>query len=151
MILEKPTGTKYITRMDYPHTHGWWVRMLDNRDGNGKISKFFRDTKYASKEEGLHEAIKFRDRHFKHLTRSQKTVSHQGKLGKIYGEGVFIGWKTRGKWSYPYATASWWEGGRQHHRVFSVEKYGYDKAWQLAKNARKEMTKHKEDCRVRST
>lgn len=148
MIAEKPTGRKYITRMDYPHTHGWWVRIFDNRSSNGKISKYFRDTKYESKAEGLREAKKFRDRHFNHLTRAQKIISRQGKFGKIYGKGVFISWKTRGEWSYPHACASWWEDGRQHHRTFSVEKYGYDEAWKLAEAARQEMTKHKEDRRV---
>jgi len=147
----KPTGIKYITRMDYPRAHGWWVRILDNRDGNGTISRFFRDTKYTSKEEGLSEAIKFRDRHFNHLTRSQKTVKHDQKLGKIYADGVFITWKTRNGWSYPHACASWWEDGRQHHRTFSVEKYGYDEAWKLAEDVRKQITKHKEDCRVQRT
>jgi len=143
MIVEKPIGMKYITRMDYQGTHGWWVRIFDSRKSNGKVSKFFRDTKYESKEEGLREAKKFRDRHFNHLTRAQKTIDHKGKLGKIYSEGVYVSWKTRGGFSYPYATASWSEGGKQHHRQFSIEKYGYDEAWEKAKAVRKEMTKHK--------
>lgn len=144
MIVEKPTGMKYITRCDYPRTHGWWVRIFDSRDGKGKVSKYFRDTKYESKEEGLIEAMKFRDKYFNRLTRAEKTITNgKSRKGKIYSEGVYISWKTRGEHSYPHATASWWEGGKQHRKTFSIEKYGYDEAWKKAKAVRQEMTKHK--------
>lgn len=141
MILAKPTGRKYITRMDYPRTHGWWVRILDNRASNGKVSKFFRDTKYESKEEGFEEARKFRDRYFGRLTRAHKTVTHKGKLGKLYGRGITEAWDTKGKWMYLSFVATWWTDGKQHHKGFSASKYGYDEALRLAEAARAENTK----------
>lgn len=148
MLLEKPKGTKYITRCDYPRTHGWWVRILDNRNGKGKVSKFFRDTKYESKEEGLAAAIKFRDKYYKKMTRAEKTImSVKARKDKIYGEGVYLIWNKRGEFQYAHICASWHENGKQHKKSFSVNKYGYKKAQAMAKKIRKEMTKHKIDCR----
>ena len=135
---------KYITRCDYPRTHGWWVRIFDCRDGKGKVSRYFRDTKYESKEEGLIGAKKFRDKYFNRLTRAEKTIDHtKGKKGRIYSDGVYTVWHIRNGFAYPHACASWHEDGKQHKRSFSVEKYGYDEAWKKAKAVRKEMTRHK--------
>jgi hypothetical protein len=144
MILDIPTGRKYITRMDYPDTHGWWVRILINRQGNGRVSKFFGDAKYSSKEEGLSEAIKFRDKHFKHLVRSQKIMkTNKPRLGKIYSTGIYYAWIGRNNYKYLYICTSWMENGKQHQKMFSVFKYGEDKAYALAEKIRAEKTKHK--------
>jgi len=140
MILKKPSGRKYITRLDYPTTHGWWVRILDCRDGKGKVSKYFRDTKYESKEEGLIEATKFRDRYFNRLTRAQKTVEHKHKLGKLYSEGVYSYWFGRSGYEYLYFVATWSDGGRQRRKQFSAHKHGYDDALRMAHAARAEKT-----------
>ena len=47
---------KYITRLHYKSSHGWWVRI---RFAN--IQKAFSDRACGSKTKALEEAIKFRD------------------------------------------------------------------------------------------
>jgi len=144
MILKKPTGRKYITRMDFVSAKGEWVRILDSRDGKGKVSKFFADSKYQSKQETLRAATKFRDNYFKRLTKAEKIINRATRKDCIFSDGIYIEWKNRlNGYAYPYICVSWNNDCKQYKKMFSVEKHGYDKALSLAKKTRAEKTKNK--------
>ncbi len=144
-IIKAPVGRKYITRFNYGNTLGWWVRILMSRIGNGQTHKLFSDNRYGSKGEALDAAILFRDKTFRRLTKSQRTIINSGgrsRLGTVLdGCGVYMVRRTGARGDqYEDYVANWWTDGKQHRQQFSVNKYGRRKAKRLAILKRAEMT-----------
>ena len=127
---------------------GWVVRMA--RRGE-KVEKYFADNKHGGKAGALREAKKFRDElenTMQHYSASElaKNPSVRNTSGIV---GVRISERTdvRGECecTFYFWVAQWTDGkGRRKTRSFSINKFGYDKAFQMAVNARKKGIKKKE-------
>lgn len=59
------TDRRYITRMDYSRSTGWWVRIYHSDPTPGvpriAVSKFFRDTFWGGVDAALEAARRWRD------------------------------------------------------------------------------------------
>ena len=116
-----------------------------------KIERYFADTKFGGKILALREAKKFRDELEKKMR--PYTVSELAKNPSVRNTSGTVGVRiserkdVRGDYEYTYYfwVAQWTDGkGRRKTRSFSIDKYGYDKAYQLAIKARKKGIKEKE-------
>ena len=116
-----------------------------------KVEKYFADTKFGGKIGALREAKKFRDEieaqmprySVSELARNPSVRNTSGTVGVRISERKDI----RGEYEYTYYfwVAQWTDGkGRRKTRSFSIDKYGYDKARELAVKARKKGIKEKE-------
>ncbi len=144
---------KGISRIDQPDkkTHGWFVRFYKN----GKIhSRFASDSKYGGKQKALEQAKKLKqDLEYKLMNGASEGVSDEkpqnrrkpksssiNKSGMVGVSLVFQRSRT-GK-RYPYYQVSWNpEPGRMKVKSWSVNKYGWDRAWEMASRFRKEKMK----------
>ena len=109
-----------------------------------KISKFFSDSVWGGKRKALTEARAFRDKaeaRFKPYSRTElmRQANSRNSSG-IPGVRLRKNVVTKNGWAYTYETweASWTpvKGGARKKRQFSVLKYGNDKAYRLAVQAR---------------
>ena len=140
MVLEtdgaeapQPRRLHHITRIDiepseehpgrHP-THGWQVRV--RRDGD-RLSKFFADAKYDSKEAAVEAAIEYRDKLMASIPegpkKPRKAWSNTGVVGLSVRE------KTEGATSKLYVQLNWVNAdGKRKAGSFSVEKWGLRRA-----------------------
>jgi hypothetical protein len=128
---------KYITRLHYRSSHGWWVRL---RSAN--IQKAFSDIAFGSKSKSLKAAIKFRDACIRDLAQRGITI---GRKPKGHHKNPTIRNRT-GFVGVHYVIRRNKDGSRNksyigtyyprkyQHRVksFAVNKYGEKKALKLA-------------------
>ena len=149
--MAQPIGIpkeRNIVRVDIPDkenrigTHGWQVRFT--HEGR-EISKLFSDTKYDGIESALEEARNFRDSFsidFDAIKRNRKPANYPSSVKKV--EGVFF-IKGRPLKTKPGEYSSYWraqwpkgptmgKGGKN----FFIATYGFDKAYELAVQARRE-------------
>ena len=142
-----------ITRMNYTAgnhlTIGHWVRIRRNKV---LYKKFFSDINYDSEKGSLEEAKKYRDKIFKENplpTRAQKSeVSRKKTSSGIVGVTLHTNVDTRRHKRHEYEIwKAWWspQKGRPKVRSFSVLKYGFQKARQLAIEARERGLKEMQD------
>lgn len=131
LIYKLPKG---ITRYDYAHTHGWWVRVT--RDG-AHFRKIFSDGQSDSFEDGLRKAILYRH---EILTSFPVTIRHVHSRSIAAEPENRIELKTGKGTLQPYVfwEAKWYD--KSHNvkkKCFSVQKYGHEEARRLALAAAK--------------
>jgi len=143
---------KYLTRLHYRSSHGWWVRL---RFAN--IQKAFSDIACGSKSKSLKAAIKFRDaclrdRAEKGLSIGRKPKGHhknptvRNRTGIV---GVHCVIKTNKDDSpIKYYVSTYYPQKYQHCvKTFSVNKYGEKRAFKLAVAFRREGLKSLSEMR----
>ncbi len=127
---------------------GWEVRIM--RRGE-KVERYFADNKFGGKLGALREAKLYRDQLEQDL--KPYTVSELAKKPSVRNTsgtvGVRISFRkdVRGDYEYTYYfwVAQWTDGkGKRKTKSFAIDKYGYDKAYQLALKARRKGIKDKE-------
>lgn len=142
-----------ITRIDINRevrpTHGYEVRIQKR---NKNFHKFFNDNSFKNKEEALKEARKYRDKILEKnppLTRAEFSENSGKKTSSgIVGVTLITNVDKRKNKTYSYDFwKAWWSPapGIRKSKIFSVNKYGYDEAFKLAKEARKEGLKQMQD------
>lgn len=138
MGMTKKGAMRYITRIDSGSTHCYWVRI-----GYGikeKVQKSFPDVRHGGQVKALFAAKKWRNQQLKELLPVMaKAYGYDQNEQRHWGTGVHEQWDTKGEWQYLSIVATYWDGekGKQLHKNWSVNKYGYDKAIALAKQWRK--------------
>ncbi len=137
------SGYKSISRIDVnkKKMHGWYVRVYYK---NVMYSKFFSDSRYENSDIALEEALIYRNKLEKKLgkPRSERTVVG---LSPRNTSGV-VGVRRRIKKSkrgnpkgYTVYEITWSpEPGKMRRTSVSVDKYGEDKALQMAIELRKQ-------------
>jgi hypothetical protein len=142
-----------ITRMNHKSgnhlTNGHWVRIQRNKT---RHDKFFSDNEYNGEKGSLEEAKKCRDKIFNENplpTRAQKSeVSRKKTSSSIVGVTLHTNVDTRRKKRHEYEVwKAWWspQKGKPKVRSFSVIKYGFQKARQLAIEVRERGLKEMQD------
>lgn len=148
--MPKLNPNRNISRVDYDPedrsgSHGYLLRFM--RRGY-TVESFFSDATHGGKRNALAEARKFRDQleeayppySRQELAELKSTRNTSGIVGVRYVEEVDKRWPSQP--SYAYWVAQWSPAPYvQKTRRFSVDKYGYEKARQLAVKARKEGVK----------
>jgi len=141
------TGLKGISRIDQEekHNHGWFVRVT--RKGK-TYSAFFTDKKHGGKGKALAAAkvgleklrAKYPPMSRKEFARVQRRKTKSGIVGVTR-----LTKKVKGK-NYDFWQATWSPStGVIEKKVYSITKYGEDKAKKLAVKARKEGIKNMVD------
>ncbi|MEM6885359.1 MAG: AP2 domain-containing protein [Verrucomicrobiota bacterium] len=141
------TGLKGISRIDQEekHNHGWFVRVT--RKGK-TYSAFFTDKKHGGKGKALAAAkvgleklrAKYPPMSRKEFARVQRRKTKSGIVGVTR-----LTKKVKGK-DYDFWQATWSpRTGVIEKKVYSITKYGEDKAKKLAVKARKEGIKNMVD------
>lgn len=140
---------KGISRIDsdYNHTHGWYVRVRQN----GKVkSKFFSDQKYGGIVKALNKARRYYKKQMRALF--SKTLGEAPKRipdrvivtkNKNNNTGIIgvqrIERQNPGGSIYKAFRVCWTEkSGKAKTKFFSIDKYGEKKAFELAREFRKE-------------
>jgi hypothetical protein len=119
------TDLRYITRCDYEHSRGYWVRYKQRTPHAAQ--KFFSDAKLGGKRKALLGAIAYRDELVK-----QRPGDTYGAMPN--GGTVKLIWRTQGPWQYlTWAAEIQVERGRRLKRFWSVLKYGEAAGKRLAK------------------
>lgn len=137
----KPGPMRYITRMDYARTCGWWVRFY----AGTKLlaSKLFSDRKYGGDRKALQMAQDWRDSN-ESLWAAYKpghpvfTRKNRRNVTNAVGVALRIQPERKGRARFSWA-ALWSEGGRQRTRSFGVVTHGYHRGYQLALDHRCKM------------
>lgn len=132
----KESKNKGASRIDYKHTHGWFVRIY--RYPNLTFSKMFSDGVYGGWEQALVMAETFRDvaetilpntSAYRYLSATKPDVKNStGILGvsETYS-------RNRNGSISPHFCVSWYdEIGKQHNKSFAILKHGREKALQMA-------------------
>jgi hypothetical protein len=133
-----------ITRIDVDGNrravHAYRVSI---RKRNKNYIKYFTDAACGGKRKALYEAKKFRDEIMRkarpftraELSKSARTKNKSGIVGVSLIETIDKRKKNIHRYLYWKA---WWspEVGKPKSKMFSVNKYGYRKAFHLAKQAR---------------
>lgn len=112
----KRLNMRYI----YPAPHGFIV----NDVVNGK-KVYFSSVNYGGRIQARQEAIHYRDNMFKTLNVEHGYI---GNLASPHNSTDIIGVAMKKR----VATAYWMEDGKRKTKSFSIKKYGYDKAKELA-------------------
>ena len=138
------SGYKSISRIDdtKKKTHGWYVRVYFK----GKMhSKFFSDARFGDKDQGLQEAIKYRDELERKLgkPRSERTVVQVSPRNRSGVIGVRRRRKSSGKkgrpGGYEVYEVTWSPGpGKMKRTSVSIEKYGEEEAFKRACEIRRQ-------------
>ncbi len=134
---------KYITRLHYRSSHGWWVRLRF-----AEIQKAFSDIAHGSKAKSLKAAIKFRDACLRDRARKglpigrkpkghHKNPSIKSRTG-IVGVHYVIKTYKDGSRNKFYVGTYYPRKYRHSVKSFSVNKYGEKKAFKLAAAFRRE-------------
>ncbi len=125
---------KYISRIDTPSTHGWYVRV----PCAGRIiePKLFSDGVWGGKRKAMAAATAHRDRICSKLFGGVPDTRRHAVWGKgiSYREYQRPDGYVRRDW-----VAFWSENGRQRTASFAVGRYGYNGARREALKKRKEM------------
>ena len=133
MSTAKKPEKRYITRMKGKagKGSGWWVRI-----GVGRsfcFQEFFSDLSHGGQEEALLAAKSVRDE----MVRKMRI-----KYGKKnpWGKGVHLSRQVKNGKVYYAWVASWMDHNtnRQRRKNFACGKYGWDRAYELAKKWREQ-------------
>ncbi len=134
---------RYITRLHYDSSHGWWVRMHF-----AGIQKLFTDLACGSKAKSLKAAITFRDQTIRGLKRKGMRIGRKPKGHHLHPTsksstgivGVHCTVKTRSDGTPSKSFIGTYYPVKYKHRSksFSVSKYGTKQARQLAIAFRRE-------------
>ncbi len=130
-----------ISRIDQPKkkNHGWYVRITYAGKSH---SKFFSDKLLGGKKKSFEQAREHRDKLFSRLPKSkQQAMMGWRKPGEIKQSGV-VGvthvLHREGEAAYHYWQASWKDrNGNPRSAKFSFNRYGQEKALELAIRARR--------------
>lgn len=139
--------TKKVKGKSSGGTHGWQVKFQLNEQ---EISKFFSDKKYGGMKPALAEAIAFRDSFLVdiHAAKADKTETITPDTeGRIPGVMFIRGKKKVTSDGYSsYWHAQWTtHDGIKGYKNFFVARYGYEKAKELAIQARLAAVGHKDN------
>ncbi len=132
---------KYITRLHYRSSHGWWVRIRF-----AEIQKAFSDIAHGSKAKSLKAAIKFREVTLRDLANKgirkkpvlfHKNLSVKNRTGVI---GVFLKIRkaANGTANKYYVGSYYPEKYLLRSKLFAVNIYGEREALRLAVAFRRE-------------
>lgn len=132
---------RYISRMDYGnYLVGWWVR-ISQRKG-GWVQKHFPDRRHGGKAKALIAAKAWRDEQTARLKLPEHIVHTNARSDKKQPKlpcGIFIVTHRKAGKLYAQMVSVWQESEWvQARKTFSINKYGYDGALRLAKKARRE-------------
>lgn len=124
-----------ISRIEQPEKKhfGYYVRL--NWRGT-QYAKFFSDKKYGGKQ----KALKAAEAYFDELDEKMPLDSQVGRMTVRNSSGIVGVSRTKSAsrgHSYEYWQARWGSGAERKSAKFSIQKYGEDKAKQLAISARK--------------
>ena len=142
-----------ITRIDVNKKRGAvHAYRVSIRKRNVKTVKYFTDVACGGKRKALIEAKKYRDKIVKsikpftrgEISSSGKTKNKSGIVGVTLVKKIDV--REKNKYQYLYWKA-WWSPkvGVRKTAAFSVNKYGYKKAFELAKAAREKGLKSMKD------
>jgi hypothetical protein len=156
--MAKQPDNRYITRMDYAKTHGWWVRV--GATTPTPMSKLFSDGKCGGKRKALDAARRFRNAAEKKVFRGVPRGSarwpafhardKRSKTGTV-GVSYFRYQRSRTSkkdparkyWSEGYC-AKWTDArGKPRNASFTIRKYGRREAFRLAVEKRKAMIRQR--------
>ncbi len=129
-----------ISRIDSDDTHGWFVRIYNE---SVTYSKLFSDKKLGGRDKAFQAAIEFRDALIKEIGKSypSRRIVRRDRRNKTGVIGVCRTRKRNHSGTYSeYFSVSWSpEYGVYKCRMFSINKYGEKKAFQMACDWRKKM------------
>lgn len=133
--MRKKNSLRYITRIhdERNHTFCYWVRIGYEIDE--KVYKTFPYKRHGGATKALMAAKNWRDKQLKTMIPIMDKAYNRDVNGqRHFGKGVTETWATKGDWEYLSITATYWDGkkGKQLHKQFSVNKWGYDKAVEMA-------------------
>lgn len=137
----KSIAMRYITRMDYARTTGWWVRFYAG--ATLLESRLFSDRKHGGTKVALAAAKVWRDENEgKWVTRRpgrpMYTERNRRNVTSVVGVALRINPRRKGLARFSWA-ALWSDGGRQRTRSFGVASHGYRRGFQLALDLRCDM------------
>ncbi|MEM6910714.1 MAG: AP2 domain-containing protein [Verrucomicrobiota bacterium] len=154
--MARPKKDRNITRIDSTvaegkqEAHGYEVRIV--RRGQS-VHRFFADKKAGGKRKALEAARSFRDgaeAKLKPMSRKEKanlltSKNTSGVPGVRWTEKTIA--KGKKTYAYWFAVATWSpQKGVRKTASFSCDKYGEQKAWDMAVKARKAGVKAMEDA-----
>lgn len=142
---------RYITRMDYVNTHGYWVRVGQKNRKNEK--KLFSDLKYGGKRKALKTARRYRDLAVERVFNGRRLKilhSHdrRNKTGVIgvhrqrYKRYTLYNGELRGPYQLDDYIGSAQVNKKQAKKSFAVKKYGKENAFRLACRFRHQMMQY---------
>jgi AP2 domain len=123
-----------ISRIDQPEkkNFGYYVRLTWR---GTQYAKFFSDKKYGGKR----KALKAAEQYFDELDEQMPLESQVGRMSVRNSSGIVGVSRTKSSsrgHRYEYWQAWWGSGGDRRSAKFSINKYGEDKAKELAIQAR---------------
>ena len=150
------TKHKYITRLHFKSSFGWWVRLR-----SAEIQKAFSDLAYGSKTKSFKAAISFRDRTLRDLAKQgipigRKPKGHHAtptKKSKTGIVGVYFQLKKAadGTLNKYYVGSYYPEKYQGKAKAFAVNVYGEREARRLAKAFRRDglrsLSKGRKGCK----
>jgi hypothetical protein len=140
--MPKLNPDRNITRANHANSKGGFMVRFFRK---GKVYQaYFSDHKFGGEKKALAAARKHRDEvEPKHkllnpLERAKITPSHNtsGTVGIRTVQREMT--KKNKKYTFEFVVASWSVAGERHTKAFGVDKYGREKAWNLAVKARAE-------------
>ncbi len=129
---------RYISRIDSGYNHCYFVRV--GCAIKSKTTKTFTDRLHGGKANALVAAKEWRNKQLKILLPKMATeYNYDANSQRHWGKGVSKSWDRRSDPPRLYIVGTYWDGnkGKQLHKGFSVNKYGYAMALRLAKQWRK--------------
>jgi len=131
---------RYITRMDYERTCGWWVRFYS---GTTLLKgALFSDKKYGGTKKALLAAQTWRDEHEGTVSKTPGRVTYVSQnrrnVSGVVGVALRVNPNRYGLARYSWA-ALWSERGSPRTRTFSVATHGYRRGFQMALDHRHDM------------
>lgn len=127
--------------MDYQRTRGWWVRFYS---GTTLLAgKLFSDLKHGGKRKALAAAQRWRDANEGEWVPNQSgrltyTTKNRRNVTGVVGVALRIQPTRKGRARFSWC-ALWSENGTQRTRSFGVASHGYQRAYQLAVDHRRDM------------
>lgn len=130
---QKTKANLYISRIESGSTRGWWVRI---RAGDPRgFQRFFSDLRHGGKAAARAAAREVRDSEV-----NKRPFLRTRTKAAPWGRGVSLNIDRRGVRPRLNWVAYWSRDGRQYQKSFSVDRYGYDQALDLAIQHREFMT-----------
>jgi len=114
---------KYICRIDRERHHCWQVGIAPKESWG--VTKCFFDQKIGTKEKALVASKVWRNKELKRLKKHLADYIHKGWREE---------WIKKGEWLYLSISTSY----KKKKKKFSVNKYGYEEAIEMAKKWKKE-------------
>jgi len=125
-------ANKYIVRIDTRGTHGYQVRIANEK--SWRITKFFSDSLYV---DSLKTATQYRNKHYQALSyKRRSTLYDQGPYNQIWGVGIFELTRITNETEYTSWAAAYYHNKKRYRKSFSVNKYGVREAKRLARQFR---------------